>query len=247
MAWRQPGGKPLSEPMMLRSPTHICTTRPQWVKRLAIAQGRVRKAGTMPTVIATLTHLWYTWHPRYWTSVLENDKTINLTPLRWRHNERDVVSNHQLHDYLLNRLFRPRSKKTSKFRVTGLCSGNSPGTGEFPAQMASNAENVSIWWRHHVIVTKWHHKYWSTRVKVIGCYRTTLVHCLNQSRFIVNLIPRNTFQWNFTSDRDIFIQGHIFENVVCIDSNGPIFHASRWSWSQWKFALTNESVQCQKG
>ena len=22
--------------------------------------------------------------------------------------------------------------------------------GEFPAQMASNAENVSIWWRHHV-------------------------------------------------------------------------------------------------
>ena len=27
----------------------------------------------------------------------------------------------------------------------------SPGTGEFPAQMASNAENVSIWWRHHVI------------------------------------------------------------------------------------------------
>ena len=23
------------------------------------------------------------------------------------------------------------------------------GTGKFPAQMASNAENVSIWWRHH--------------------------------------------------------------------------------------------------
>ena len=40
-------------------------------------------------------------------------------------------------------------KKTSKLRVTGLCVGNLPGTGEFPAQMASNAENVSIWWRHH--------------------------------------------------------------------------------------------------
>ena len=26
-----------------------------------------------------------------------------------------------------------------------------PGTGEFSAQMASNAENVSIWWRHHAI------------------------------------------------------------------------------------------------
>ena len=29
-----------------------------------------------------------------------------------------------------------------------LCAGNSPVTGEFPAQRASNAENVSIWWRH---------------------------------------------------------------------------------------------------
>ena len=69
--------------------------------------------------------------------------------LRWRHNERDSVSNHQPHDCLLNRLFRRRSKKTSKLRVTGLCARNSPGTGEFPAQMASYAENVLIWWRHH--------------------------------------------------------------------------------------------------
>ena len=70
--------------------------------------------------------------------------------LRWRHNELDGVSDHQPHDCLLNRLFGCRSKKTSKLRVAGLCAGNSPGTGEFPAQMASNAENVSIWWRHHV-------------------------------------------------------------------------------------------------
>ena len=30
-----------------------------------------------------------------------------------------------------------------------LCVGNSPMTAEFPAQRASNAENISIWWRHH--------------------------------------------------------------------------------------------------
>ena len=30
MAWRRPGYKPLSEPMMVRLPTHICVTRPQW-------------------------------------------------------------------------------------------------------------------------------------------------------------------------------------------------------------------------
>ena len=69
--------------------------------------------------------------------------------LQWRHNERDGVSNHQPHHCLLNRLFRHRSKKTPKLRVTGLCVGNSPVTGEFPAQRASNAENVSIWWRNH--------------------------------------------------------------------------------------------------
>ena len=42
-------------------------------------------------------------------------------------------------------------KKPSKLRITGLCEGNSPVTGEFPAQRASNAENDSIWWRHHDI------------------------------------------------------------------------------------------------
>ena len=61
-------------------------------------------------------------------------------PLQWRHNGLDGVSNHQPHDYLLSRLFGRRSKKISKLRVTGLCEGNSPGTGEFPAQMTSNAE-----------------------------------------------------------------------------------------------------------
>ena len=65
--------------------------------------------------------------------------------LQWRHNEHDGISNHQPHDCLLNRLFRHISKKISKLHVTGLCAGNSQVTGEFPAQMASNAENVSIW------------------------------------------------------------------------------------------------------
>ena len=73
----------------------------------------------------------------------------NHFTLQWRHNELTGVSNHQPHDWLLNRLFTRRSKKTSKLRVTGLCVGNSPVTGEFPAQKASNAENDSIWWRHH--------------------------------------------------------------------------------------------------
>ena len=85
--------------------------------------------------------------------------------LQWRHNERNGVSNHQPDDCLLKHWFRHRSKNTSKLRVTGLCEGNSPMTVEFPAQRASDAENVSIWWRHHkinynkngVAVTWWYH------------------------------------------------------------------------------------------
>ena len=48
--------------------------------------------------------------------------------LQWSHNRHDGVSNHQPDDCLLN----------------------SPMTREFPSQRVSNAENVSIWWRHHV-------------------------------------------------------------------------------------------------
>ena len=72
-----------------------------------------------------------------------------LLPLMWRHNKHDGVLNHQPHDCLLNRLLRCRSKKISKLCVTAFYEGNSPVTGEFPAQRASNEENISIWWRHH--------------------------------------------------------------------------------------------------
>ena len=64
-------------------------------------------------------------------------KCQSIISLQWRHNGCDGVSNHQPHHCLLNRLFRRRSQKTSKLRVTGLCVGISPVT-------------VSIWWRHHV-------------------------------------------------------------------------------------------------
>ena len=64
---------------------------------------------------------------RYWPYV----KVAKVT-LRWRHNDHAGVSNHQFRDCLLNRLFRRRSKKTSKLRVTGLCAENSPGPVNSP-------------------------------------------------------------------------------------------------------------------
>ena len=57
--------------------------------------------------------------------------TAFINSLYWGHNGCDGVSNQQPQDCLLNRLFRRRSKKTSKLRVTGLCVGNSPVADEF--------------------------------------------------------------------------------------------------------------------
>ena len=72
----------------------------------------------------------------------------NILPntLQWRQNERDGISNPQPQDSLLYRFLRLRSKKISKLRVIGICEGNSPSpmAGEFHAQGANNAENVSI-------------------------------------------------------------------------------------------------------
>ena len=75
-----------------------------------------------------------------------------------------MVSNHQPHDCLLNRLFRRGLEKTSKLRVTGLCEGNSPVTGEFPAQRASNTENVSIWWRRRVFINTFSYSFTGARL-----------------------------------------------------------------------------------
>ena len=67
-----------------------------------------------------------------------------IMTLQWRHNERDGVPNHRRLDCLLNRLFRRRSKKKSKLRVTGLCEGNPRETGGFPSQRPVTGEMFSF-------------------------------------------------------------------------------------------------------
>ena len=104
---------------------------------------------------------------------------FNMTSLHWRHNDHDSVSNHQPHDCFLNRSFRRRSKKTPKLCVTGLC-----GPGEFPAQRTSNAENVSIWWRHHAAI-----------------YRKSAFHHIhnNYSKCKYSSILKLTYLWSKTT------------------------------------------------
>ena len=78
-----------------------------------------------------------------------DDHVTSLWCIHLRHNQRQGISNHRHLDCLLIGWFSRPSKKISKLRVTGLCEGNPPLTGGFPLKMASNAENASIWWRHH--------------------------------------------------------------------------------------------------
>ena len=64
---------------------------------------------------------------KQWSLRWRQNGRDGVSTLHWRHNDHDSVSNHQPHGRLLNRLFRRRSKKTSKLRIIGLCVGNSPG------------------------------------------------------------------------------------------------------------------------
>ena len=43
MAWRRPGDKPLSEPMMVNLLTHICATWLQWVNRMLLLRRQQRR------------------------------------------------------------------------------------------------------------------------------------------------------------------------------------------------------------
>ena len=97
---------------------------------------------------------------RYSTFVRGFHRSSVDSPLQWGHNGRDGFSNLQPHDCLLNRLFRRRSNKTSKLRVTGLCAGNSPGPVNsphkwpvtrkmFPFDDVIMAESVPMPWPHH--------------------------------------------------------------------------------------------------
>ena len=115
---------------------------------LSISLGKNSIALTFNVVLTCLLELWYL-RIHYNGTLVGSRNYGDQYSLQWRHNERDGVSNH-LHLDCLLAVCSGTDKKTSKLQVTGLCGGNPPVTGEYSAQRASNAENASIWWRHHV-------------------------------------------------------------------------------------------------
>ena len=144
---------------------------------------------------------------------------------QWCHNGHDGVSNHQPHHCLCNRLFRRRSKKTSKLHVTGLCAGNSPVTCEFPVQMDSNAENVFISWRHHEIEGLNHCVYHDFPTEK---YHIKPIWLTYHGKFVFST---RTFYWRvmgFASDSPYGVWW--YGSITCLLYAGPLF---------WKLVLND--------
>ena len=68
------------------------------------------------------------------------------------HHKSGGVSNHQPHDCLLNRLFRRRSKKTSKLRVTGLCVGIPRTNGQPVTRKMFPFDDVIMLFMHWITI-----------------------------------------------------------------------------------------------
>ena len=128
-------------------------------------------------------------------------RSLTLT-LQWHHNGCDGVSNHPPLDCLLNRLFTHRSKKIWKLRVTGLSEGNSPVTGEFPSQRARNAENVSVWWRHHGVEYRKQPKLIKCHVAIGVWLSASPQHCFSNNRLLD--LPVVELQKSYDSVRRVY-------------------------------------------
>ena len=86
MAWRRPGNNPLFEPMMDSLPTHICITRPQWVRSLRLRQNRrhfavdISKCIFLNEDVRISLKIWLKIVPKVWI----NDIPALVQIIAWR-------------------------------------------------------------------------------------------------------------------------------------------------------------------
>ena len=116
MAWRRPGDKPLSGPMIVRLPTHICFTRPQWVNSL---------------------------HQNKVTIPLNND--VNYSAPRYQVQNCHISHERFSHCSMFSELMMTSSNENI-FRVTGHLCGEFTGQRWIPRTKASDAELWCFLW-----------------------------------------------------------------------------------------------------
>ena len=137
------------------------------------------------------------------------------------------------------------------------------GTGEFSAQMASNAENVSIWWRHHELRSL-SPELCSELVFAKDIYKTkttlSIFYC------IALLLPRNCYDWYDASEATVanmckyiakinqepFLHVQLTQNIVYgthhIFLSGIYVFAFCFSlnWSRWRHVMWCPSPPCSQ-
>ena len=96
-----------------------------------------------------------------------------LQSLLWHHNGHDGVSNHEHRDCLLNRLFRRRSNRTSKLRVTGLWAG----IHRWPVNSSYKWPVTRKMFPSYDVIMYWPLIWWSV---VIGGFGVSFVRSLNK-------------------------------------------------------------------
>ena len=151
-----------------------------------------------------------------------------VTPLQWRHNDHDGISNHQPHGCLLNRLIRRRSKKTSKLRITGLCRihrwpVNSPHKGPGPCitnVFATRRKNFSQWHRsfQRKLLSHWLKFLRHVAITLViqgpvtrKCFHFMTSSCHILGRVVFGVIPDKTI----SLDKNTFVLNIIF-NLISI-------------------------------
>ena len=125
-----------------------CRTR-VWSVMIYVLHCTLKNRNRSLELMQRLDHRRWKCNPSGNGSPIRSIINIQYIALHWRHNDHDCVSNHQPYDCLLNRLFRRKSKKTSKLRVAGLCVGNSPGPVNSPHKGPVTRKMFPFWWRHH--------------------------------------------------------------------------------------------------
>ena len=134
--------------------------------------------------------------------------------LHWRHNDHGGVSNHQRHGCLLNRLFRRRSKKTSKLRVTGLCAGpvNSPHKGPVTRKMVP-FDDVIMWIPSAISTAR--------QFICIGCGLTTRTSCETRTSSVQSwLLQTNDYKWSIK--QTVFVCTEMYWSVCEQNISPPL-------------------------
>ena len=158
MAWRRPGDKPLSEPMLVFVPTHICVTRPQWVSvRKLIQEGGGGGGGGAENhhpplnsphkgPVMVNTNIFCAFFPKvYWTnSRIYDELERRVVYVMWCHfnyRQNRSVSNHDKTQGNPYRIMMA-SSNGNIFRVTGHLCGKFTGNRWIPLTKASD---VDLW------------------------------------------------------------------------------------------------------